>query len=78
MFHVDKKWKPTDPRQVHLTSRLISFIACDLMPLSLVDSTAFRDFVLDGTPGFVMPSRKHLSYTLLPQRAEQVQEDLKR
>ena len=75
---VDKKWKPTDPRQVQLTSRLVSFVAHDLMPLSVVDSTAFREFVFEGTPAFVIPSRKHLSYTLLPQRAEQVRVDLKR
>ena len=75
---VDKKWKPTDARQVQLTSRLVSFVAHDLMPLSVVDSTAFREFVFEGTPAFVIPSRKHLSYTLLPQRAEQVRVDLKR
>ncbi len=71
-----KKWKATDPRQISLTSRLVSFVADDLMPLSLVESTAFRSYSYESNPAFVMPSRKYLNSVLLPQRAEKVRTDL--
>lgn len=39
---IDTKWKPTNPQMLRLTSHLVSFIANDLLPLSLVESIAFR------------------------------------
>ena len=47
------------------------------MPLSVVESTAFRDMMTEAQPRFAMPSRKHLSTKLLPQRAANVQMELK-
>ncbi|RXM29618.1 hypothetical protein EOD39_2233 [Acipenser ruthenus] len=39
-----KKWKATNSRQVKLTDSIVSFIANDLLPLSIADSTDFRIF----------------------------------
>ena len=47
------------------------------MLLSVVGSTAFRDMMTEAQPRFAMPSRKHLSTKLLPQRAANVQMELK-
>ena len=71
-----KKWKADDQRPISLTSRLVSFVADDLMPLSLVESTAFRSYSYESNPAFVMPSRKYMSSVLLPRRAEKVRTDL--
>ena len=63
--------------QLRLTNKLVNFVASDLMPLSVVESTAFRDMMTEAQPRFAMPSRKHLSTKLLPQRAANVQMELK-
>ncbi|KAI0211964.1 hypothetical protein LSAT2_003149 [Lamellibrachia satsuma] len=72
-----KKWKSSDARQIQLTNSIISSIATDLLPLSLVDSKQFRSLLHTAEPAFMMPSRKHLSTQLLPQRAASVRSDLK-
>ncbi|MGH0162180.1 UNVERIFIED_CONTAM: hypothetical protein FKN15_045292, partial [Acipenser sinensis] len=71
------KWKAKDPRQVKLINNIVSFIANDLMPLSVVDSTAFRDILSTAEPRFSMPSRKPLSQKLLPQSISGVQDQLR-
>ncbi|MGH0128925.1 UNVERIFIED_CONTAM: hypothetical protein FKN15_004846 [Acipenser sinensis] len=71
-----KKWESTDPRQVNLTNKIVSFIANDLMPLSVIDSTAFHDILSTAEPCFTMPNRKHLSQKQLPQRTSGVQDQL--
>ncbi len=48
------------------------------MPLSLVESTAFRELMSKAQPSFQMPSRKHLSQKLIPERASSVQDRLKK
>ena len=64
---VPVKWKCTDSRQVPLTDCVVTFVAHDLQPLSVVESDAFQDLLYTAEPEFHMPSRKRLSYTLLPQ-----------
>ncbi|XP_033874243.2 zinc finger BED domain-containing protein 4-like [Acipenser ruthenus] len=76
-FTVTTKWKDTDPRQLRLTNCLINFIASDLIPFSIVDSAAFRELMATAEPSYTIPSRKHLSFTLLPRRSAAVQADLK-
>jgi hypothetical protein len=46
----------------------VSFIAEDLMPLSLVDSTCFKALLEGLDPMYSLPSRKHLSTNLLQKR----------
>ena len=70
------KWKHTDPRQIQLTNSVVGLIANDLLPLSLVDSEKFRSLLATAEPSFTMPSRKHLSTQLLPQRAATVRDKL--
>ena len=55
----------------------MTFVAHDLQPLSVVESDAFQHLLYTAEPKFQMPSRKHLSYALLPQRAERVRQMLK-
>ena len=62
---------------VQLTDCIVTFVAHDLQPLSVVESDAFQHLLYTAEPKFQMPSRKHLSYTLLPQRAERVRQMLK-
>lgn len=38
-----KKWSPTDPKQRDITIAIVTFIAVDLLPLSTVESQAFRN-----------------------------------
>ena len=64
---IQKKWKSSDAQQIQLTNSIVSLIATDLLPLSLVDSKQFRSLLHTAEPAFTMPSRKHLSTQLLPQ-----------
>ena len=72
-FVVAKKWKDTDRDQKDLTLLVTDMIANDLLPLSFVESTSFRAVMKRAQPAFSLPSRKHLSNTLIPQRADSVQ-----
>lgn len=71
-FATQAKWKATDIRQEKLTSCLVDYIAQDLLPLSTVESGAFRKLMAVAEPCYTTPSRKHLSYKLLPEKAEEV------
>ena len=57
--------------------RLAGFIANDLLPLSIVESASFRQLMEKAAPNFSMPSRKHLSSTLLPSVCSSVETQLK-
>ena len=56
------------PKQVQSTDCLVSFVAEDLMPLRVVESHRFKAFVQALDPNFSLPSRKHLSTTLLEKK----------
>lgn len=45
VVHSPKKYGSNDQQQQKLTLALLTFIAGDLMPLSIVESTSFRAFV---------------------------------
>ena len=49
-----------DERQIELTQSVVTFIARDLLPVSVVESGAFREFLEEAQPCFSMPSRKYL------------------
>ena len=63
-----KKYSATHPKQVAVTESLVSFVAEDLLPLSLVESTRFKALLKDLDPMYSLPSRKHLSSTLIQRR----------
>ncbi|MGH0134963.1 UNVERIFIED_CONTAM: hypothetical protein FKN15_058009 [Acipenser sinensis] len=71
------KLKATDTRQVKLTDSIVSFIANDLLPLSIVDSKGFHNTLSLAEPCFTTPSRKHISQTLIPQHTASVQDQLR-
>ena len=64
-----KKWRSNDGgMQKDITDAIVSFIASDLQPLSVVESIAFRQILERAEPHYTVPSRKHLSIQLIPKR----------
>ena len=60
-----KKYDANHPKQKRGTEALVDFIAEDLMPLHLVESQWFQKLLSLLDPQYTLPSRKHLSKTLL-------------
>ena len=60
-----KKYDSKNPKQIQASDMLVNFIAEDLIPLAVVDSTKFKKFVEKLDPMYQVPSRKHLSTVLL-------------
>ena len=56
-----KKYSSNDSRQIRSNDALTSLVAETLLPLSIVESSAFRQFVECLDPHFVVPLWKHLS-----------------
>lgn len=71
-----KKFGNAHPRQISVTNALVNFVAEDLIPLSLVESTRFQKFVSTLEPQYQMPSRKHLSRVLLKKKYDTVKSNL--
>ena len=72
-FHLNpsqlKKWRSNDGgKQKDITDAIVSFVASDLQPLSVVESLAFRQILERAEPRYTVPSRKHLSSQLIPKR----------
>ena len=57
-----------NPKQIQASDMLVDFIAEDLIPLAVVDSTKFKKFVEKLDPMYQVPSRKHLSTVLLKKK----------
>lgn len=53
-----KKYSMNDQWQTNLTDALVTFIAGDLMPLSVVKSPQFQALMSLSDPQFQFPSRK--------------------
>lgn len=65
-------------RQVQITDSLELYVAGDLMPLSVVESGYFSNFVKHLDSRYQLPCRKYLSSQLLEQKSTSVQADLKK
>ena len=63
-----KKYSKTDHRQVALTNALVSFVAGDLLPLSIIDSPQFHRLMETADGRCQMPSRNYFSQVLMPQK----------
>ena len=50
-----------------LNKSLMKMIVKDLQPLSIVENVGFKDFVRDLNPLYQLPSRKKMTYELLPE-----------
>ena len=53
--------KEVHPKQVSVNNALVHFVADDLIPLSVVDSTRFKTLLGTLVSQYQLPSRKHLS-----------------
>ena len=69
-----KKYNMKDHHQVAITEALVTFIAGDLLPLSIVESPRFHDVMDVANVRYQVPSRKHLSTKLLSQRTTEIRE----
>ncbi|CAB4061236.1 TRRAP [Lepeophtheirus salmonis] len=67
-----KKYDSKSPIQNKATEKLVDFLTHDVIPLSIVESTNFQSFVSTLDPQYVLPSRKHLSTTLLKNKYEKI------
>lgn len=72
-----QKYATTDPHQRELNDALLNYIAGDLVPLLTMESAPFQHFVRLLDPCFVMPSRKHLSTTLITAKDNAIHTKLK-
>ena len=71
-----KKYDAKHPRQILVTDALVDFVAEDLIPLSVVDSTRFKKFVSILEPQYQMPSCKYLSGVLLQKKYDTVKREV--
>ena len=55
-----------NPRIVDLNTELLKMIAADLQPLSIVENSSFRNFIMKLHPLYKVPSRKKITYEILP------------
>lgn len=62
------KYSDKHPKQLAAHEALVDFIANDLIPLSLVESTTFRNVLRILDPQYHLPSRKHLSEVMLQKK----------
>lgn len=59
-----------------LTDVLLKFIAGGLLPLSIVDSDAFRNLMEFADSKYQMPSKKHLSSKLLHEKSNAIRNNI--
>ncbi|XP_062579450.1 zinc finger BED domain-containing protein 4-like [Saccostrea cucullata] len=71
------KYSSNDPNQQQITDALLHFIAGDLLPLSIVDSKYFQNLMEKVNPKYQLPSRKHLSTTLIQEKSTEIRNELK-
>ena len=71
-----KKYPPNDSHQHNITDELMSFIVGDLLPLSVVESSKFRNFICKLDPKYQMPTRKHLSTKLIKENIFRTHENI--
>ena len=67
-----------DATQKALTKALLKTIACDQLPLSIVDSQTFRNLLLTAEPRYVIPSRSTFRNSLLPTVIQEMEEAMRR
>lgn len=63
-------------RQSKVDEELVKMIALDLQPFSVVDDTGFRRLLKALDPSYVLPNRKTISNTLVPQLYSKIKEEV--
>ena len=72
-----QRFTSSDATQKALTKALIKSIACDQLPLSIVESESFRNLLLLAEPKFVIPSRSTIRNSLMPAITQQMEEEMR-
>jgi len=62
-----------DATQKTLTKALLKSIACDQLPLSIVESQTFRNLLLTAEPRYVFPTRTTFRNSLIPTATQQME-----
>ncbi|KAK2145783.1 hypothetical protein LSH36_658g01037 [Paralvinella palmiformis] len=68
-----KKYAATDTKQIRITSTLINFVAETLQPVSVVEAPSFTKMFHAVDPRYQLPSRKHLTTTLITNKTTRSQ-----
>lgn len=71
-----KKYSSSDLQQVNISKALVSLIAGDLVPLSLVDSLYFHVLMGYANDCYQVPSRKHLSRKMIPETSANLKKEI--
>ena len=69
-INAKKKYDARDPQQIRATNRIVSFFAGTHQPLSIVEAEEFMDMIHTIDQKIIIPSRKHLSTTLIIELVE--------
>ena len=71
------KYPHSHPKQILISSIVVNFIAHDLIPLSVVESDAFRALFSEIDPRFTLPSRSHIQSKLVLEKVSSLRNDVK-
>ena len=71
------KYGVNDPRQKKITDALLMFVASDLLPISIVESSHFQHFVQCLDSYYKIPSRPHFTDKLLRGKCDEIFQMLK-
>ena len=72
-----KVWDASDPRAIEITTKVGEMIALDCQPLSVVDNIGFVRVLHAAEPRYTLPSRRHITETVLPQIHSRVMSKVK-
>ena len=70
------KYSSQDAHQLAINDALVNFIAGDLIPLSIVESTRFHSFIGRLDPKYQLSTRKHLSNKIIKEKYIILRENL--
>ena len=71
-----QKYAANDVRQTAITEALVSYVAGDLLPLSVVESKYFRNLMEKANPKYQVPCRKHFTSKLIHEKLSQVRSNI--
>ena len=69
------KFASSDPQQRKITDALVMFVASDLLPISIVESSHFRHLLECRNSSYEIPSRPH--FKLLKSKTSEILQKLK-
>ena len=65
-----KQWKINDPKAIKIHKIIMNMIAMDNQPFSITSDQGFIDPLAALEPGYLIPSPKYFTDTMLPQTYE--------